>query len=1095
MSDLLIFILIFKLLKMEKETIQKNSDEKFDKYSNKNQCSCCKCITSFCYCLCQCECHQEKIIKTKKKIIYDDLPNLKIDELRMKSLNEYDTSTLMDNTKKTLYSSRSMINVENLRIKDINGLNIDFVKERNNNKLKYLENDYKHKSIEINYNNDLEKTNKNRIIFKYNDRIKNNYNTLTDYYKTHTNFNNLRKYYKLNNNQGNDKGINNSLKSQLEFNKLLSDINNDELNNKKKNLHDKDMVYNTYIERENNFYSRKNHYEIDYSKITNTSDIFSNDEKNNKNNNNFQSEKYLDNYNKNSMDFGFNTEYNKPFRPYNFNNKSINLNEEYMHVRTDNKNLKLDKYDNPSKSNFESDLNSFSISQNGGDNQYNKENNEHKLYNNRYINKIKYDKFSSDLQLKVNNLNNTSNINITDPRDSNQNINKNKEKNNKNLHSTFPKANINTQLENNKNELLDSKDINIDNFIVTFGAKGNNEVKNIISSLKNELKSYNNEENGNSYPDDKINNIINDYEKLKKKYATNRLFTGLQNNINNLNGKINSIRENYIKNNSTKFSTSRFNLNIKGDLNRTSNEINDLKIDLREAKNKIEELTKMVKNYQKEINLLKGQITKAKKESLNISKINTINNISTSNNYSNSNKTKIGKNSFIIKIPESLLKRRINSDKQSRNNSLNDMTNSNINNQENYENNTLLDLTNNTYKKALFKNSSNNFNNISNISNNTNSNNLTNNNISNFNSNNEIYIKKITTTMKKKFRKSASQKIRINKINHNIYKKPKDSKGISKFLYTIIIKNENIKLLSFDLKKHEFNEINFIDSDNFEFDFKESFYNNKENNNNIYLNNEKNNDFFIVTGKNFDKLYKYNHETNKIKKLCTFKNNHSNGCLLFINNKIICLSGNHNKKVEMFSEQNNSLTNLPEMNIERSSFSCCLFKNEYIFALFGYNFPTQQYLDTIEFFDLSELENLMYNYININDDEWRYLNYKCNNSLDLSIKGHMCFNYFDEKIIFFGGFNGYKNEAVDSFYQLNLSENFNFEDNNEDNYIEQLDKKLNDINKNRIYYFGNNNGLLYCYNQNNIYFEAIDTNYYAHILDLNNFKHNIHYFH
>ena len=1063
---------------------------------NKNQCSCCKCITSFCYCLCECGCHQEKIIqKNYTNKIYDDLPHLNIDELRMKSLKEYESSTIMDNTKKTLGSSRSMINFENTRMNCFDGINQNFINERNQNKFEYLENNYLNKSQEINYTNNSKKTKKNRINNIYNDKISNNNNTLTNYYKTQTNFNILKKYYQLNRNK-NDKEINKTLKSQLEFNKLLSTINNDEIIIKKKNLTTPKTVYNTYIYRENNFHSKKNNHEIDSDKIKNISDNISNNEKKNIDSKNFQIENYREENNKNSIDLAFNTEYNKPFRPFIFNNKSLNLNEEFIDIRTDNKKLTLDKYNDWSKSNNESELNSYNNFQNEEDNQFSIENNDYKLYNNRYINKIKSEKFSSNLQLKVYNSNNSNNI---DPLDLNLDIDQ--EKKNQNPNSNFSRTSNNNQIEKNRNEFLESKDINLDNFIITFGAKGNNEVKNIITSLKNEFKSQKNKKKDNDHSDNTIDNIINDYEKLKKKYEPNRLFTGIQNNINNFNGKINYIKENSIKGRLPNFSISKFDLNFKGELNKNINGINGLKKELKEAKNKIEELTIMVKNYQKEISLLRGQITKSKGDSMNNSKINTINDISTSNNNSYSNKTKIGKNSFIIKIPESLIKRRMNRDKQSRNNSLNDMTNIRINNQDNNENNTLLDLTNNTYKKVLLKNNSSNFNNIniSNISNNTNSNYLANininSNISNYKSSNEIYTKKLTTTMKKKFRKSASQKMKFTKINHNIYTKPKDSKRISKLIYTIITKNDNIKLVSFDMKKHKFNEINFIDSDNFEFDFKESFYNNKENNNNIYLNNENNNDFYIVTGRNFDKLYKYNNETNKLKKLCTFKNNHSNGSLLYINNQIICLSGNHNKKVEIFSEQNNSLINLPEMNIERSSFSCCLFKNDYIFALFGYNSPTKQYLDTIEFFDLSELDNLMYNFININDDEWRYLKYKHNNSLNLCVKGHICFNYFDEKIIFFGGFNGYTNEAIDCFYQLNISENFNFEGDNGECYVEQSDKKLIDISKNRIYYFSNTNGLLFNYNQNNMFFEAIDTNYYAHILDLNNFKHNIHYFH
>ena len=193
---------------------------------------------------------------------------------------------------------------------------------------------------------------------------------------------------------------------------------------------------------------------------------------------------------------------------------------------------------------------------------------------------------------------------------------------------------------------------------------------------------------------------------------------------------------------------------------------------------------------------------------------------------------------------------------------------------------------------------------------------MTNNNISSSNAsrcklNNDIYSKKITTTMQKTFRKSASQKLRINKIKINdiIYSKPLEARRNSKFLYKVFIKNDKIELLSFDIINHVFNIINFIDCGNFYSDFKESYYNNKDDNNSIYLNNEKNNDFYIVTGKNCNKLYKYDYETNTMKKLYSFKNNHSNGCLLFINYNIICLSGNFNKKVEIFSEQNNCLIN------------------------------------------------------------------------------------------------------------------------------------------------------------------------------------------
>ena len=193
------------------------------------------------------------------------------------------------------------------------------------------------------------------------------------------------------------------------------------------------------------------------------------------------------------------------------------------------------------------------------------------------------------------------------------------------------------------------------------------------------MKLQKNKENGKDQDElnNTINNIMNDYENLKKKYSSNRLFTGLLNNINDLNNQINIVKEIPNKNNISSYSKTFFDFTIKGELNKNNNEINNLKIELKDAKNKIKELTKIIINYQREINSLKGQIINQKSESIDISKINTINNISSSNN--NSNKTKIGKNSFIIKIPQSLIKRRIkkdnNSNHSNKSNSFIDMTN------------------------------------------------------------------------------------------------------------------------------------------------------------------------------------------------------------------------------------------------------------------------------------------------------------------------------------------------------------------------------------------------------------------------------------
>ena len=64
----------------------------------------------------------------------------------------------------------------------------------------------------------------------------------------------------------------------------------------------------------------------------------------------------------------------------------------------------------------------------------------------------------------------------------------------------------------------------------------------------------------------------------------------------------------------------------------------------------------------------------------------------------------------------------------------------------------------------------------------------------------------------------------------------------------------------------------------------------------------------------------------------------------------------------------------------------------------------------------------------------------------------------------------------------------------ENNYVELVGKKLNEIYKNRIYYFGNNTGMLFEDSKNNLSFAAMDNNCYIHMLDITNFKHNIYYF-
>ncbi len=129
----------------------------------------------------------------------------------------------------------------------------------------------------------------------------------------------------------------------------------------------------------------------------------------------------------------------------------------------------------------------------------------------------------------------------------------------------------------------------------------------------------------------------------------------------------------------------------------------------------------------------------------------------------------------------------------------------------------------------------------------------------------------------------------------------------------------------------------------------------------------------------------------------------------FNDNSIICLSDQYNKKCEIYSILKNEWNDMPEMNIERNEFGCCIIQNKYLFCIFGFNYPKNEYLNTIECLDLFD-ENPI----------WKYLIYNNDNLISLYIKGLLCINHIDEKIkiILVGGFNGELNKPVEDFYKL-----------------------------------------------------------------------------
>ena len=315
-----------------------------------------------------------------------------------------------------------------------------------------------------------------------------------------------------------------------------------------------------------------------------------------------------------------------------------------------------------------------------------------------------------------------------------------------------------------------------------------------------------------------------------------------------------------------------------------------------------------------------------------------------------------------------------------------------------------------------------------------------------------------------------------NHIKRNIDISPKT-------IFTIYNNYENPLLLAFDIENKTFSFQEYSDFGNFEENYKLSLSINEKNNNsnkgNLFITIDNN--LYIITGKNHDMLYMFDSLKKTMVKLCSLQNNHSNGSLLNYDNNIICLSGDYNKKVEMYSMKKNEWTNLPEMIIERSNSTSCIMnnkKNKYIFNIFGFNTQTKEYLNTIE-----------YLIVNKEDSCWKYLNYNNPNLISLNIHNLFCVNYLDNKIVIIGGYNGKDNKNINKFMQI-IFDKDNFENNIR---VEETDRKLNGIDMNKKYLFCN--GYKSYRDKNDTIYEVFDSEFNCHLFKENKIEHDVFYLH
>ena len=328
-----------------------------------------------------------------------------------------------------------------------------------------------------------------------------------------------------------------------------------------------------------------------------------------------------------------------------------------------------------------------------------------------------------------------------------------------------------------------------------------------------------------------------------------------------------------------------------------------------------------------------------------------------------------------------------------------------------------------------------------------------------------------------------SSKLKIN-TNLNIDKDnyyitfAENKSASDKCIFAISSLTKSKSILCFDYTNKSFSFKDYADFGDFQENYSKSFENTKDhkNSSSIYLTIGYN--FYIVTGENCDMFYVFNALKRTINKLCSLKNNHSNGSLINYKGDILCIGGNYNKKVELYNEAKNTWIDLPELQVERSGFASVIFKNKYIFSLFGYNLPTKQYLNSIEYLDIEKYK----------ESSWKYLKYKNENLLSLYLNFSFCINYKDEKLIIVGGNNGQEKKPNEYFYQLIISKNF---EKNKNSYIEKTNRKLKDINKNKCYLFNKGHSIIS--HKNNLFYMAFDDNLRLHLFNDSNMGHDVFY--
>ena len=776
-------------------------------------------------------------------------------------------------------------------------------------------------------------------------------------------------------------------------NKLFKGYNND--SRKKAKMEFEDLL-NSFNDNEDNENDNSKSYKRQNSQIDDYQKMSVNIDSENNNNNKRNNVRTLYSYNGNRINDNIkNRRNNSMFFITNSNLENLTApNESNLFLDNKNSNSSFSK----EKLNEKNNGNIFNYERNKYNNPI-KPNNQN-LYkeipknprNNvdKIIKQYNYNKFfdiqSFNFHIFNNYVNNEQEIMFKKLKNENENLKNEISKKNKNNY------NLNLQLSNLQNDLLSSKNV-LNNL-----QKNNNENKN----LKNEVLYYKNQLlNLSKENNELIQNIENLQKELNTLINENKRLSNEKKNFKNLQSENKKMKEQI--NNYEKLNSKQLEIKVSEDENqKLIQQIIDYKKNISTLINDNKKLTNQRISEQKTISELIEKNTNLNNEIMNnqieilslkeknknlLKKINILENKKSKKDNNDKLKTKIDKNQ--IKLFKNLLIKSENSILYKGNQTPNN-TNNSI-------------LFNDSYKKKSL--SSNTSKQIINIS---------------------------TSTYSSKLMNKLKIENDLSQISLPITKK-KFVNNIEELGENLIFKIYTLKnIMCYDFKNKEFCLFDFADYNNFK-----NNYITEKNNGNIFI--SYNSILYIITGKNSDFFYCFNPQKKSMEKLCSLNNNHSKGSLISFQNSIICLSGEHNKKCEIYSINKNKWNEIAEMNFERSEFGTCIINNKYLFALFGFNSPKNEYLNNIEFLDLLNENSL-----------WKNLDYKSDN-ISLYIKGFLALNYLNNKIIIVGGFNGEFEKPIENFIQIILGENFENEI-----YIENVDRKLKDIQKYKNYIFSTN---------------------------------------